>query len=313
MIVASAGGGGGGSYLKYNKKLPDTIGKAIGELEEIFHQVFKQISYFQDKLDHQRGKAASSLKGNLKSHLELMSKSAPVLLNFADVMKSFMAMIESTDEEGSGFITPTGRAEWQYSLSTERIDEEIKLDASTMKAAALSFKSNIANMDELFTSFNQMINEVISETKFPWDDYTSIWVEAQKMVKSIMEETKNHIEKLVKEVKVFVQEMVRLDHMASQLNTKMNTAKKQVTAAAGRDYTDQFFGRLGIGTSRKYYTNDGAVSVKSQHAESLGDLIDNRPSYDVKGESINNPAHSNEITDEDFIELIRQVNTNQKE
>ncbi len=216
MIVASAGGGGG-SYLKYNKKLPNTVGKTIGELEEIFHQVFKQISYFQDKLDHQRGKAASSLRGSLNSHLELMGKSAPVILNFADVMKSFMAMIESTDEEGSSFITPTGRAEWQYSLSTERIDEEIELDASTMKEAALSFKANITNMDELFSSFNKMINEIISETNLPWDDFTSVWAEAQDKVKSIMEETKNHIEKLLKEVKIFVQKIVRLDHMASQL------------------------------------------------------------------------------------------------
>src|SRR5690625_897224 len=104
MVLA----GGGASYVKYNKKLPDSIGKTIGELEETFHQVFRHITFFQEKLDQQRGKAAASLRRKLNSHLELMGKSAPVLLNFADVMKSFLAMIESTDEEGSGFITPTG-------------------------------------------------------------------------------------------------------------------------------------------------------------------------------------------------------------
>lgn len=212
MIVS-----GGGSYLKYNKKLPDSIGKTISELEEIFHHVFRHITFFQEKLDQQRGKAASSLRRNLNSHLELMGKSAPVLLNFADVMKSFMAMIESTDEEGSGYITPTGRAEWQYSLSSDRIEEEIKLDANTIRQAALSFKTNLSNMDELFSSFSTMINEVITKTNLPWDDFTSIWAEAQSKVKSIMEETKNHIEKLLEEVEIFVQEIVRLDHMAGQL------------------------------------------------------------------------------------------------
>lgn len=87
----------------------------------------------------------------------------------------------------------------------------------------------------------------------------------------------------------------------------------EITAAAGRDYTEQFSGRLGIGTSRKYNTHDGAVSVKSQHGVSLGKLIDNRPSYGVKGESINKPAHSKEIEDEKFMELIRQVNGKHEE
>src|SRR5699024_6011138 len=40
-----------------------------------------------------------------------------------------------------------------------------------------------------------------------------------------------------------------------------------MTAAAGRDYTLQVGGILG--PRKRYHTHDGAVSVKSQHAESL--------------------------------------------
>ncbi|MBO1001779.1 hypothetical protein ACFSKI_10815 [Pseudogracilibacillus auburnensis] len=216
-MIVSSGGGGSGSYLRFTKSLPDSIGKTISELEEIFHQVFRQIKYFQKGLDHQRGKAASSLRGSINIHLELMGKSAPILLNFADVMKSFMLMIMTTDDDGAGFITPNGRAEWQYSLSSERIEKEIKLEANTMSEAAFSLKTNVSNMDELFSSFDSMINEVISGTNLPWDDFTSVWAEALGRVGSIVEETKSHIEKLLKEVEVFVQEIVRLDHMASQL------------------------------------------------------------------------------------------------
>lgn len=212
------GGRGSVSYLKFNKDLPASVGKEIGKLEEIFHQVFKQISYFQNNLELQRGKASSALRRNLNAHLELMGKSAPVLLNFADVIKSFMAMIESVDEGGSSPILPTGRMEWQYSLSSERIEEEVQLEATSLKEASLSFETNLLNMDELFSSFNTMINEVISETNLPWDDFTSVWREAQSKVESIMEETKKHIEKLLKEVKAFVEEISRVDHMTSQLN-----------------------------------------------------------------------------------------------
>src|SRR5690625_250267 len=216
MIVV--GGGPRNSYLKYNKRLPEVIEKRTSELEEVFHQVFSNITDIQGKLEQQRGKASSALKRNLNHHLELMGKSAPVLLNFADVMKSFMVMIESVDEDGSGLITPYGRAEWQYSLSSERIEEEVTVVANTMKSAAITLENNVLNMDELFSSFHTMLHEVITESNLPWDDFASVWFEAQGKVESIIEETKIHIEKLIKEVEVFVEEIVRLDHMISHMN-----------------------------------------------------------------------------------------------
>lgn len=87
----------------------------------------------------------------------------------------------------------------------------------------------------------------------------------------------------------------------------------EITAAAGRDYSVEYSGGLGISENKKYDTHDGAVSIKSQHAESLGKLVDYRPSYEVTGNGISNPAHSHEIESEDFIDLISEVNSFQKD
>ncbi|MEI3604356.1 alpha/beta fold hydrolase [Pseudogracilibacillus sp. SE30717A] len=86
----------------------------------------------------------------------------------------------------------------------------------------------------------------------------------------------------------------------------------EITAVAGRDTTTHKYYNEFKGQVEEFVvpdTHDGAVSVNSQHAESLGALINNRLSYDVKGESISKPAHSKEIKNTDFIELIRQINT----
>ncbi|MGG3889456.1 alpha/beta fold hydrolase [Metabacillus fastidiosus] len=55
------------------------------------------------------------------------------------------------------------------------------------------------------------------------------------------------------------------------------------------------------------FAGDDIVSLKSQNAEILEDLIDDRPQYQVKGI----PGHTNEVTDDDFINLIEEVNKNQ--
>lgn len=74
-----------------------------------------------------------------------------------------------------------------------------------------------------------------------------------------------------------------VDHLkAANPETYQKLDNMFITAAAGRDYTEQFAGRLGIGKVKTYQTHDGAVSVKSRHGESLGALIDDRPSYDIK-------------------------------
>lgn len=86
-----------------------------------------------------------------------------------------------------------------------------------MIEAADTFQSNVSAIDELFSSFNTMLTQVISGTVLPWGDFADIWSEAQMKVASIMEKTKDHIEKLLKEVGAFVEELERVDYMASRM------------------------------------------------------------------------------------------------
>lgn len=61
-------------------------------------------------------------------------------------------------------------------------------------------------------------------------------------------------------------------------------------------------------------SSDDTVSVKSQNGEILGDLIDERPQFEIdKGSGVTDPAHIYEIEDSDYIELIKEVNDKQRE
>lgn len=89
----------------------------------------------------------------------------------------------------------------------------------------------------------------------------------------------------------------------------------EITAAAGRDTNVHTYYSEFTGSEQKVvvpHKDDGAVSVKSQHGNSLGDLVDKRPTFDVKGYGITDPAHVHQIKDADFIELIKDVNEKQK-
>lgn len=61
-------------------------------------------------------------------------------------------------------------------------------------------------------------------------------------------------------------------------------------------------------------SSDDTVSVKSQNGERLGELIDERPQFEIdKGSGVTDPAHIYEIEDSDYIDLIKEVNDKQKE
>src|SRR5699024_3032304 len=78
------------------------------------------------------------------------------------------------------------------------------------------------------------------------------------------------------------------------------------TTVAARDYSIQPSGLLG--TTKRYDTHDGAVSVKSQHGEALEDLVDERLSFEIRGNGLLDPAHGYQIEDPEFIKLIRDTN-----
>ncbi|MED4460941.1 alpha/beta fold hydrolase [Metabacillus fastidiosus] len=87
--------------------------------------------------------------------------------------------------------------------------------------------------------------------------------------------------------------------------------KMEITAAAGYrkvDYYDPFTGEK---TEMKTHSDD-TVSVKSQNAEILGNLIDKRPRIEVKGRGLTDPGHVYEVKDKEFVELMKEVNKQQK-
>jgi len=207
-----------GHYFMYNKRLHDLTSKTIADLKNGYHQIFRQISDLHWKLSKQNGMAASALERNLSRHSGLMKQNAAVLLNFTDVLKSLMSTIEATDEGSSTMFTPTGRQEWQYALSSNVTTVQIKLDAAMMREAAVSFKSNLTYMDEVFSAFNTMINEVLAKVEIPWDDFSGMWSDAQSMVRSVTEETQHHINALVEDTELFVYELERVDRMLGRVN-----------------------------------------------------------------------------------------------
>jgi ElaB/YqjD/DUF883 family membrane-anchored ribosome-binding protein len=207
-------GGGGGEYFSLHRSLQSDINKSISTLEELFHQTFRQITYFQGKLENQSGKAATTLRENLNDHAEMMSTSASSFLNFGDILSSLMLAIEATDEGNIVLVSPRGRMEWKYSLSMERIEEEINLDSQSLRQAANKFETNLVHMQELFYTFNKMIHKGTDGSHLPWGDLRAIWTEAAYEVKSIAEELKNQMEALIKDTNTFVSEMSRVDHMA---------------------------------------------------------------------------------------------------
>nr|WP_289037209.1 hypothetical protein [uncultured Allobacillus sp.] len=199
------------------KELPENINHTIGQLEEQVHQVFKHIAYFQERLNAQHGMAATSIKGNLNAHITLMGKSAPILLHFMDVMKYLVSALVSTDEGAPSIQTPISRAEWNYSLSSERIKDEVKLDAESLKEAAISLQNNMTLTDSIFHQFNRVIESMMADTRLPWGDFNSNWHEAKSRMRAITEETNHHIASLVEESNLLVQELERVDHMAAQM------------------------------------------------------------------------------------------------
>lgn len=216
MIEIAGSGGSGGNYFTFDRSLPGQIGKSIGNLEDLFQQIFSRIDYFQQSLIIQKGKAASTLKKNLNEHTEFMAKSAPILLHFADLMRHFMLTIEAADNEETINAELTGRSEWQYTFSEEGVADEIQLEPATLERATEDFQENLMNVHDVFDEFSSLLNEAMEGVNLPWDDFTSIWNDTKQKIKSITEETEKHIEKLMKEAMAFLQEITRVDQMISQ-------------------------------------------------------------------------------------------------
>ncbi|MGG3889451.1 hypothetical protein [Metabacillus fastidiosus] len=98
---------------------------------------------------------------------------------------------------------------------------------------------------------------------------------------------------------------------AAHLEVYEKLQQLEITAVAGYRKEVKYYAGPRIMLETKT-SSDDTVSIKSQNAEILGDLIDKRPQIEVKGSSIKDSGHIYEVEDQDFIELIREINNSQK-
>jgi len=73
---------GEGNYFGLRKSLFEEVKKTKSTLHEHFHEMFNQLSFFQQYLNTQRGMAVNALQLSLDDHLEFLSKSAQPCCTF---------------------------------------------------------------------------------------------------------------------------------------------------------------------------------------------------------------------------------------
>jgi len=199
--------------FKFNKDLESDMAAVISQLEGLFQEIFQQMYLFQEEIDEHSGKAVAGLSKNLGNEVEFMSKHATALLSLADVIRSFVKTMELVDEGEAATVRNTARAKWQYTFSPTRIKKEVKLTKAALESAVKSFKKNLSNLDELFHKFDRMLFQLINETKFPWSDMDSVWPDAKRKIRVVVDEAKERLETLIKDAGVLVTELNRVDEM----------------------------------------------------------------------------------------------------
>lgn len=203
--------------FKFNKHLPNDVTTKMVIMEENIDVVFEQMIYFRRELDNHTGKAANALRNMMDDHIEFFSKASVAMLNFADVLQAFVTEMMLVDEGVLACAPPLhGRLEYQYSYSADRIEEEIYLNPAGLEQATDSFQSNLESLREILASFNTMIDEIVRETHFPWDEVSSIWDESKKEVNAILADAEHRVNELIKSSDNLVEELTRVDHLISQ-------------------------------------------------------------------------------------------------
>ncbi len=209
---------GGVSYFSLRKSLAEEVAKTGATLDEHFHEIFAQISFFQRYLNTQRGMAVTALQSNLGNHLEFLSKSAPTILYFVDSTQAALQTLESTDLGNNHIQYPNHRQQWAYEYSIERAEDVIDIQTFSLAKEAESLKSNFSRISEILTEFNRMIDNVLSYTTIPWGEFSSIWNEAQYVCENIAEEMDEQVTAVLQKTDVLIEEMNRLDHFLAFSN-----------------------------------------------------------------------------------------------
>lgn len=202
--------------FKFHKSLPDDTTTQARKMEESMDTVFEQLVYFREELEQHTGKAAISLRDELDEHIEFFSKASVGILNFADVIQAFVTEIALSDEGVLACAPPLqGRLEYQYSFSSSRIEQDIYLHPGALEQATESFESNLESLREILSSFNILIENIISKTHFPWDDVSDIWDASQEEISSVLQEAENRVTNLKKSSEGLIKELTRVDNLIS--------------------------------------------------------------------------------------------------
>lgn len=200
--------------FQFNKGLPSDISRGISQLENSFHIAFQQMVYFRKELDRHTGKAAFALRTKMDDDISFLSKSANSMLYFADVINSFVKSLKLVDEGIMACSVPLKtRAEQQYAFSPGRQESEIKLNAASLKDATKTFQTNLTNFQEILTHFNNLLEKMLGNTRFPWEDVSEVWHEAKQIIGVIMQEAIMRVNNLLNSAEEFFVELERLDNL----------------------------------------------------------------------------------------------------
>ncbi len=201
--------------ITFNKDLPGKTRSMISGLEEKFSTLLQQMTYFKAELDRHHGKAAVRLQEKMVKNLDFFSKFSSRLLYFADTVLNFVNAVAALDSAACATNTLTSRAEYQYTFSTNRFEEEVKLTPHALKDETEQFEGTLIAVDDLLTEFHTLLNQVIYETTFPWDDVDASWHSAKTQISSIIQMAKHRIEDMSKSAHLLIDELTRVDNLLS--------------------------------------------------------------------------------------------------
>lgn len=202
--------------IRFNKDLPGKTHLLIIELEGKFSLLLEHMTTFKQELDRHTGKAAISLQDKMVNNLAFFSKASSSLLYFADTVLNFVKAVEAVDESTGGPAGSSSRAEINYTFSTSRIEDEVKLTPASLKQATDRFEGNMAALDEVLGDFHTLLDHVMFDTEFPWGDVADIWPEAKQEIFSIVGNARNRLEDLLKSARLLTEELQRVDNLISR-------------------------------------------------------------------------------------------------
>ncbi|MGG3797567.1 hypothetical protein [Metabacillus fastidiosus] len=201
--------------IRFNKNLPSQTNSTIGHLEENLSSLFESLVIFEEELSKHTGKAAAALHEKMKDNMEFFSKAGSGLLYFANTVLNFVKAVEAADESTSGSGEGRSRAEFKYTFSENRVEGEIKLTAKSLENATKNFGNTINALEDLLTKFNELLDNVIFDTEFPWEDVDSVWNDGKNQIKNIIAHTETRLKDLTASSETLVTELERVDNLIS--------------------------------------------------------------------------------------------------